>query len=81
VGGMAMGEFKIDKKSLALVKETTNILKEDMEDYHYMMFTHAMEFFQERANSITFFHNFIAGFVNRGFGFPWQPPINRIYET
>jgi hypothetical protein len=38
---------KIDKKSLTLLKETINILKEDMEDYPWLMFTHAMEFFQE----------------------------------
>jgi hypothetical protein len=37
---------KIDKESLVLFKETINILKEDMEDYHYTMFTHAMEFFK-----------------------------------
>jgi hypothetical protein len=38
---------KIDKESLALLKEIINILKEDMEDYHWVMFTHAMDFFQE----------------------------------
>jgi len=36
---------KIDKESLALLKETINIPKEDMEDYHRAMFTRAMEFF------------------------------------
>jgi hypothetical protein len=41
---------KIDKESLGLFKETINILKEDMEDYHWAMFTHAMEFFQKCAN-------------------------------
>jgi hypothetical protein len=35
----------------------------------------------EKANSITTFHKFIVGFVDRGFGFIWQPPINKIYET
>jgi hypothetical protein len=41
---------KIDKESFALLKETVNIPKEDMEDYHWVMFTHAMEFFQECAS-------------------------------
>jgi hypothetical protein len=38
---------KIDKESLTLFKEIINIPKEDMEDYHWAMFTHAMEFFQK----------------------------------
>jgi hypothetical protein len=38
---------KIDKESLTLLKKTINILKEDMENYHWVMFTHAMEFFQK----------------------------------
>jgi predicted nucleic acid-binding Zn-ribbon protein len=41
---------KIDKESLSLLKETINIPKEDMENYHRAMFTHAMEFFQKRAS-------------------------------
>ncbi len=36
---------KINKESLALLKETINIPKEDIEDYHWVMFTHAMKFF------------------------------------
>jgi hypothetical protein len=40
---------KIDKESFALLKEI-NIVKKDMEDYHWVMFTHAMEFFQECAS-------------------------------
>jgi hypothetical protein len=36
---------KIDKKSLTLLKQIVNIPKEDMEDYHYAMFTYAMELF------------------------------------
>jgi hypothetical protein len=28
-----------------LLKETINIPKEDIEDYHWVMFTHAMKFF------------------------------------
>jgi hypothetical protein len=38
--------LEINKESLALLKETINIPKEDMEDYHWKMFTHAMKFFQ-----------------------------------
>jgi hypothetical protein len=38
---------KIDKESLALLKDIVNIPKVDMEDYHWAMFTHAMEFFQD----------------------------------
>jgi hypothetical protein len=41
---------KIDKENLALLKQTVNILKEDMEDYHSAMFTHAMNFFKERRS-------------------------------
>ncbi len=38
---------KIDKESLTLFKEIVNIPNENMEDYHWAMFTHATEFFQE----------------------------------
>jgi len=41
---------KIDKESLTFLKEIVNILKEDMEDYHWVMFTHAMDFFPEHAS-------------------------------
>jgi hypothetical protein len=40
---------KINKESLTLFKEIINI-SEDMENYHWAMFTHAMEFFQECAS-------------------------------
>jgi hypothetical protein len=36
---------KIDKESFTLLKQIVNIAKEDMEDYHWVMFTHAMDFF------------------------------------
>jgi hypothetical protein len=42
---------KIDKESLALLKQIINISKEDMENYHWAMFTHAMDFFKECASS------------------------------
>ncbi len=42
--------MKIVKESLTLIKQTVNILKEDMEDYHWVMFTHAMNFCQEPAS-------------------------------
>jgi hypothetical protein len=35
----------------------------------------------QKIDSKTFFHKLIKGFVNEGFGNPWQLPINRIYET
>jgi hypothetical protein len=41
---------KINKESLTLLKQIVNIPKEDMENYHYTIFTHAMEFFKERAS-------------------------------
>ncbi len=41
---------KIDKESFTLLKQTINISNEDMEDYHWAMFTHAMNFFQKRAS-------------------------------
>jgi hypothetical protein len=41
---------KINKKNLVVLKQTLNIPKEDMEDYHWAMFTHAMDFFKERAS-------------------------------
>jgi hypothetical protein len=57
-----------------------------MEDYHWAMFIHAMDFFLYHASlkkSILedFFPKSIVRFVNKGFGFPWQLPINIIYET
>ncbi len=36
---------KINKESFTLLKKIVNIPKEDMEDYHWTMFTHAIEFF------------------------------------
>ncbi len=36
---------KIDKENLALLKQIINILKEDIENYHWAMFTHAMDLF------------------------------------
>ncbi len=35
----------------------------------------------EKANSKTFLHNLIKGFVNGGFVNLWKPPINRIYGS
>jgi hypothetical protein len=32
------------------LKQIVNIPKEDVEDYHLAMFTHAMDFFKERAS-------------------------------
>ncbi len=47
---MAMGKCKEKKESFALLKQIVKILKEDMENYHQAMFTHGMDFFQERAS-------------------------------
>jgi hypothetical protein len=41
---------KIDKESFTLLKQTINITKEDMENYYWVMFKHAMDFFQEQAS-------------------------------
>jgi len=41
---------KIDKKSFTLLRKIVNIPKEDMEHYHWTMFTHAIDLFQERAS-------------------------------
>jgi hypothetical protein len=49
MGGLAMGECK-DKQSLAILKQIVSIPKEDMEDYHEVMFTHARDFFKEHVN-------------------------------
>jgi hypothetical protein len=35
----------------------------------------------EKADSKTFLHKLIKGFINKGSGNPWKPPINRIYGT
>jgi hypothetical protein len=50
------------------------------------MFTDALDFFQQHASlkktsSKTFFPKLIKEFVNEGFGNPWKPPINIIYQT
>ncbi len=44
-GTWQWANVKIDKESLTLFKKIINIPKEDMEDYHWAMFTHAMDFF------------------------------------
>jgi hypothetical protein len=41
---------KINKENLTLLKQIVNITKEDMENYHWVMFTHALNFLQERAS-------------------------------
>ncbi len=41
---------KIDKEKFTLFKETINISKGDMEDYNWMMFTHAMDFLKEHMS-------------------------------
>jgi phage major head subunit gpT-like protein len=41
---------KMDKKNLFIMRQTVNISKDDMEDYNLAMFTHVMDFFNERAS-------------------------------
>jgi hypothetical protein len=41
---------EIDKEIFSLLKKIVNILKEDMENYNWVMFTHAMGFFQNHAS-------------------------------
>jgi hypothetical protein len=42
-----MGKCEDKQKNLALLKQTINISKEDMEGYNWTMFTHSMDFFKE----------------------------------
>jgi hypothetical protein len=35
----------------------------------------------EKVDLRTFIYKLIEGFFNKGFGNPWEPPINRIYGT
>jgi hypothetical protein len=41
---------KVDKKIISILKQIVNISKEDMEDYKFVMFTRAMDFFKEHVN-------------------------------
>jgi hypothetical protein len=54
-----------------------------MEDYHWPIFTHAMDFFKECASlkKQNLEHFFTSLFVNKGFNNPWEHVINRIFET
>jgi hypothetical protein len=38
------------KENIYIMKQSVNISKDDMEDYNLAMFTHAMDFFKERAS-------------------------------
>jgi hypothetical protein len=49
MGNLTMDEC-IDKENLAILKQTINIMKEDMEDYHWVMLTHAMDYFFKHAS-------------------------------
>jgi hypothetical protein len=50
MGGMTMGECKDRQRKFRIIKQIINIPKEDMEDYHWAMFIHAMDFFKERTS-------------------------------
>ncbi len=41
---------KLNKENLALLKQTINISKEDMENYHWAMFTHGMDYFLKHTS-------------------------------
>jgi hypothetical protein len=41
---------KINKEIFAILKQTIKIPKENMEDYHWVMFTHTMDFFLKSAS-------------------------------
>jgi hypothetical protein len=41
---------KIEKEIFAILKQSINIPKDNMEDYHWVMFTHTMDFFKECAS-------------------------------
>jgi hypothetical protein len=41
---------RLTKIVFFITKQSVNISKDDMEDYNFAMFTHAMEFFKERAS-------------------------------
>jgi hypothetical protein len=57
-----------------LFKQAVNISKEDMEDYNWLMFTHAMEFFKNceifKKSIIYLFYKLVEQFVDRGFSIP-----------
>ncbi len=42
--------MNINKENIALLKHVVHISKEDMKYYNLVMFTHAMDFFKERAS-------------------------------
>ncbi len=45
-----MGGIVMDKENIFIMKQSVNISKDDMEEYNLVMFTHAMDFFKERAS-------------------------------
>jgi hypothetical protein len=80
---------KIVKESLTLLKKIVNITKENMEDYHSTMFTHAMDFFQEHPSlkKLTleqFFMSLLKDLSTEDLvtlGNPWEPLFNIICGT
>jgi hypothetical protein len=51
MGGMVMGKCENrQKKSLAFFKHSANISKENIKDYNWAKFTHAMDFFKDCAS-------------------------------
>jgi hypothetical protein len=81
-------KVKIDKESIILLKETINILKEDMENYHWTMFIHAMDFFPKRASLKTpiqeyFFTSLLHDLVSLGnfLSTKFMKPSRWLYAT
>jgi hypothetical protein len=46
MGKTAMGECEDTQRKYYIIKKNCKHLMEDMEDYHWVMFTHAMDFFK-----------------------------------
>ncbi len=56
---------KMDKESFSIMRQSVNISKDDMEDYNLAMFTHAMNFFKERANlKVSILKHFFTSLLN-----------------
>ncbi len=84
MGSMAMGECK-DWQRKSYIAQTNYKLSEGGygrlplgDVYTCHGFLPRINKF-EKIDSKTFFYKLIEGFVNGGFGNPWEPPINSIW--
>jgi hypothetical protein len=75
---------KVDKESISIFKQTVNISKEDMEDYNFAMFTHAMDFFRKcvslRSQFQSIFYQLTQQFVDKGLGNTWELVIHEFMK-